>query len=78
MKTIRLTVLALAALGLSACASSPETASHAQVESEQVSNADLYRKAVNQNAERRGVIVQWVNPPTEKDLDEREFDEEED
>jgi starvation-inducible outer membrane lipoprotein len=76
MKTTGLTLVAVAALGLSACAASPQAAPRAQAQSGQASNVDIYRKAVNQNAERKGVIVQWVNPPTAKDLDERQFDEE--
>lgn len=59
-----------AAFGLSACAATPSGNTVAQAETQQMSNVQRYRQAVERNAERNNVRVEWVNPPKEEDLDE--------
>lgn len=68
-------LVALAALAGSGCATTPASVPQAQPEVASISNVERYRRAVNVNAERKNVLVQWVNPPKEKDLEK--YDEEE-
>jgi len=73
----RAVVLSSAAAGLAACATTPPLASQATgsaAESRQVRvvNDDAYIAYVERVARRRGVIVQWVNPPTRRIVAERQ------
>lgn len=73
----RVVVLSSAAAGLAACATTPPVASHATepaAASRQVRivNDDAYIAYVERVARRRGVIVQWVNPPTRRIVADRQ------
>lgn len=57
--TKRLIVAAIAALALSACATTPQSKAPTEV------NMD-YVNAVERHAASAGVEVHWVNPPTRK------------
>lgn len=69
---LRIMVLSLSALGLSACASSQESSAYA--EPARVANpGDVsfeqdasYITIVERAARDRGVVVQWVHPPTKR------------
>ena len=73
MKRMGIVVVALSVLGLPACATQSAATSQVPAESRALTNVDIYYNEVYRNAERRGLLVQWVNPPTEKDLDEYDF-----
>ncbi len=74
-KTTLTALVALCVFAGSGCATKPTGAVQAQPEVASMSNVERYRRAVNVNAERKNVLVQWVNPPKEKDL--AKYDEEE-
>jgi hypothetical protein len=57
-------------LGLGACAG---TAEHNEAaESEELTYAEKYRRAIQADAERKNVNVHWINPPDDDDLDEND------
>lgn len=65
-------VLSLSILGLAACAASPPRSAHVEPErvlrpgEARVEQDDAYIEYVNRVARRRGIQVQWVNPPTRR------------
>jgi len=69
MKFMLFSLAALAIFGLPGCASEPARTASVQADTS-MSNVDRYRRAVAIQAERKGVEVHWINPPTEMDLDE--------
>jgi hypothetical protein len=65
---VRMAVLSVSMLGLAACASSGGTSSYSTAPDKQyaetrVSNDTLYMARVEEAARRRGIDLQWVNPP---------------
>lgn len=64
---VRMAVLSVSMLGLAACASSGGTSSYTapdkQYAETRVSNDTLYMARVEEAARRRGIDLQWVNPP---------------
>jgi hypothetical protein len=65
---VRMAVLSVSMLGLAACASSGGTTSYSTATDKQyaetrVSNDTLYMARVEEVARRRGLDLQWVNPP---------------
>lgn len=71
MNTARTAVsLALASLLLAACASTPETASHAGPSGSDSAVDAAYVAAVNQASREAGVTVVWINPPRSGDRED--------
>lgn len=69
MKIVARTVLlGLAIASLGACATTPETAYTPAAKGSQatIDNDYEYMAAVEQIARRRGIEVQWVNPPVKR------------
>lgn len=62
-------LLSLTILGLAACASSMDRGAYAyetserRIGDERIEPDAVYINAVNRTARRRGVQVEWVNPP---------------
>jgi len=69
-RMLRMVVLSISALGLCACAGTPQRVSQAPppvVGKPGLFVADgEYITRVEQMARRRGIDVQWVNPPTKR------------
>lgn len=66
--SVRMAVLSVSMLGLVACASSGGTASYSTATDKQyaetrLDNDRLYMARVEEAARRRGIDLQWVNPP---------------
>lgn len=64
MKTARFSLIALLALGVAACAATPD----ATVSEREPSLRDKYVTAVHQSASVNATRVYWVNIPTNGDL----------
>lgn len=70
--SLRAAVLSFTALGLVACTSTQEKSTYmppAQVNNSQlaeVENDAEYMAIVERIARRRGITLQWVNPPTKR------------
>ena len=66
-RSVRMAVLSVSMLGLAACASSGGTTSYnapaKQYEATRLSNDEMYMARVESYARRRGIDLQWVNPP---------------
>lgn len=64
---LRMAVLSVSMLGLAACASSGGTTSYNATDEQYVEtrldNDRLYMARVEEAARRRGIDLQWVNPP---------------
>jgi len=64
---VRMAVLSVSMLGLAACASSGGTTSYSapakQYSDTGVDKDTLYMARVEEAARRRGIDLQWVNPP---------------
>jgi hypothetical protein len=64
---VRMAVLSVSMLGLAACASSGGTTSYNAPAKEyaqtRLDNDELYMARVEEAARRRGIDLQWVNPP---------------
>lgn len=65
---VRMAILSVSMLGLAACASSGGTASYSTATDKQyvetrLDNDTLYMARVEDAARRRGIDLQWVNPP---------------
>jgi len=65
---VRMAVLSVSMLGLAACASSGGTTSYSTTTDKQytetrLDNDRLYMARVEEAARRRGIDLQWVNPP---------------
>jgi len=67
MKSARFSLIALLALGVAACAATPD-ANHSQREP---GLQDKYVHAINQNARSRAASVYWVNYPTDEEVAKR-------
>lgn len=68
--SVRMAVLSLAVLGLSACAGMETRSANApQREPSLIDQDSDYVGYVEEVARRRGVEVNWVNPPTKRELD---------
>lgn len=66
MKTMLMAVISMSLLGLSACATTSETASRAparDLQETRMSNDEAYMAQVEAIARRRGIDLTWVNPP---------------
>jgi hypothetical protein len=65
--SVRMAVLSVSMLGLAACASSGGATSYNTTEKQYVEtrldNDTLYMARVEEAARRRGIDLQWVNPP---------------
>lgn len=70
--SLRLAVLSLSVLGLAACASTQQPTAYvepAQVVKPQegrIVRDEAYIAYVERTARRRGIYVQWVNPPNKR------------
>ncbi|MGI8561814.1 MAG: hypothetical protein ACR2J7_10380 [Luteimonas sp.] len=67
-KSLRMVLLSLLVTGLAACASSMDRDRYASDESSRMQNLRIepdatYINAVDRTARRRGVQVEWINPP---------------
>jgi hypothetical protein len=65
---VRMAILSVSMLGLAACASSGGTTSYSAATDKQyaetrLDNDTLYMARVEEAARRRGIDLQWVNPP---------------
>ena len=64
---LSMAVLSVSMLGLAACASSGGTTSYSapdkQYAQTRIDNDELYMARVEEAARRRGIDLQWVNPP---------------
>jgi len=65
---VRMAVLSVSMLGLAACASSGGTTSYSTTTDKQyvetrLDNDRAYMARVEEAARRRGIDLQWVNPP---------------
>jgi hypothetical protein len=65
--SVRMAVLSASMLGLAACASSGGTTGYQapakQYQVTRLSNDEAYMARVEEYARRRGIDLQWVNPP---------------
>lgn len=65
--SVRMAVLSVSMLGLAACASSGGMASYnapaTQYAETRLDNDEAYMARVEEYARRRGIDLQWVNPP---------------
>ncbi len=67
--SLRVVVLSLSVAALGACASMDERSTSVAESSKQVASIEqdqAYIARVEQIARRRGVYLQWVNPPTKR------------
>lgn len=69
---LRLAVLSLSVLGLAACAATGQRSTYTEPErvlrpgEVRIEQDDAYVAYVERTARRRGIHVQWVNPPTKR------------